>query len=81
MPHTIKLRTLEFVQAARSARLHPDYVLARVVGVNRSAVTRALRGELQQCPAFIGGALTALREQFEDLFEIVHVVRPTKGRS
>ncbi|WP_447005872.1 transcriptional regulator [Saccharothrix isguenensis] len=81
MPHTIKLRAFEFVQAARSARLHSDYALARAMGVNRSTVTRVLKGELQPGPAFIGGALTALRRQFEDLFEIVHVVRPTEDRS
>lgn len=81
MPHTVKLRTFEFVQAARSARLHSDYALAQAMGVNRSTVTRVIKGELPPGPAFIGGALTALRGQFDDLFEIVHVVRASKGQS
>ncbi|QFZ16943.1 helix-turn-helix domain-containing protein [Saccharothrix syringae] len=79
MSHTIKLRTFEFVQAARSARLHSDYALARAMGVNRSTVTRVIRGELQPGPAFIGGALTALDGQFDDLFEVVPVARRRGG--
>ncbi|MFT7841811.1 helix-turn-helix transcriptional regulator [Saccharothrix sp. BKS2] len=76
MPYTIRLRACAFVQAARSARLHSDYALAREMDVNRSTVTRVLKGELQPGPAFVGGALAALGKQFDDLFEVVRVARP-----
>ncbi|MFD7652872.1 helix-turn-helix domain-containing protein [Actinosynnema sp. NPDC059797] len=81
MSYTIRLRTCEFVQAARLARLHSDYALARRMEVNRSTVTRVLKGDLQPGPAFVGGALAALGKQFDDLFEVVRVARPGRGSS
>lgn len=71
MAHTVKLRTTAFVQAARTARLHSDYALAQAMGVNRSTVTRIIKGDLQPGPVFIASALKALDKDFDELFEIV----------
>ncbi|WP_447005150.1 transcriptional regulator [Saccharothrix isguenensis] len=60
----------------RSARLHSDYALAKAMGLDRSTVGRVIKGQLQPGPAFIGGALSALDRQFDDLFEVVEVSRP-----
>ncbi|MEU5690564.1 transcriptional regulator [Actinosynnema sp. NPDC020468] len=71
MPHTIKLRSLAFVKAARLAGFGSDYALAKAMDLNRSTVMRVKTGEIQPGPAFIGGALTALAPmQFDDLFMV-----------
>ena len=76
MPNTIKLRTEVFARAARLAGFDSGYALAKAMDVNRSTVARVLSGELQPGPVFIGGALTALAPlRFEDLFEVVRVLR------
>lgn len=76
MPYTVELRTEAFTKAARLAGHTSHYALARAMEVNRSTVTRVLRGQLQPGSAFIAGALTALAPmQFHDLFEVVSVNR------
>lgn len=74
--YTVKLRGEVFLKAARLAGYPSDYALARAMGVNRSTMTRVLKGSLQPGPAFIGGALIALDPMgFNDLFEVVRLFR------
>lgn len=80
-PYTVRLRASEFLDAARRARFTSDYALARAMGVNRSTVTRVLKGDLQPGPAFIAGAVTALSADFAHLFEIVHDTRRSRDRA
>ncbi|WP_338019519.1 hypothetical protein [Saccharothrix deserti] len=44
-------------------------------------MTRVIKGQLNPGPAFIGGALSALNKQFDDLFEVVHLPQPGKTDS
>jgi len=81
MPYTIRLRTLAFVQAARRGGYTSDYALARAMGVNRSTVTRVVKGDLQPGAGFIAGALIALRADFPDLFEIIPDKRISRDRN
>nr|WP_158852365.1 transcriptional regulator [Saccharothrix deserti] len=81
MSYTVRLRTTAFLQAVRSARMHSDYALTQAMELNRSTVTRVIKGQLNPGPAFIGGALSALNKQFDDLFEVVHLPQPGKTDS
>lgn len=80
MSYTVELRKVEFVQAVRHAKFSSDYALARAMGVNRSTVTRVIKGDLRPGPAFIAGALTALHADFLNLFKIVPDRRVSRDR-
>ncbi|CCH28566.1 transcriptional regulator [Actinosynnema sp. NPDC047251] len=74
MATTVALRTRRFQAAAQLAGFRSDYALANAMEVERSTLSRVLKGSQRPGPLFIGGALKALAPlQFEDLFEVVPV--------
>ncbi|GAA1335399.1 transcriptional regulator [Saccharothrix algeriensis] len=72
MTWTVKVRVEAFRQAAHRAEFTSAYALGNAMEVERSTVIRVLNGEMRPGPAFIGGALRALKPMaFEHLFEVV----------
>ncbi|GAA3875728.1 hypothetical protein GCM10022243_45800 [Saccharothrix violaceirubra] len=66
------LRFDTFAKAMALAGFRSDAAVARAMRVHRSTVKRIREGELLPGPAFIAGALSALRPmEFTDLFVAV----------
>ncbi|MFT7836952.1 helix-turn-helix transcriptional regulator [Saccharothrix sp. BKS2] len=68
--YRIRLRRDELDRACEAAGLNSAYALARVIGMNRSTVTRILAGDLQPGAAFIAGVV-AVFARFDRYFEVV----------
>lgn len=67
---SIRLRR-DVVQALREARgLGSDTALAQAMGVNRSSVSRVLRGVSQPGPRFIAHLCVALGAPMHELFTL-----------